>query len=350
LSSAGGSRRRVLICEDSKTYAEALRRALEHDGEIEVVGVFPTAEEAIAALPELRPDLVTMDLELPGMSGLEAVEQIMGVNPVPILVLSAHVGPRSDRAAASLAAGALDAVHKESLDLRDPAGPSAAALRRRVRVLSGVRVIRHPRAVLAPHLRHATRTERTTSVIGICASTGGPHALATIFEALPDSFRIPILVVQHITAGFTEGFVRWLSESIPLPVRTAEDGAKLAPGIRVAPESADLLLNGSGRLAFDRSTQPTIYRPSADALLTSLAENAGRSAVAIVLTGMGRDGAAGFQAVRAAGGLTIAQDEETSTVFGMPKAALEGGAELVLPLEDIAEHLLRLRPPPDRDG
>src|SRR5262249_38057938 len=132
---AEGAQRRVLICEDSSTYAEALRRALEYDGDIEVVGVFGTAEGAIDAIPELRPHLVTMDIELPGMSGLEAVEQIMGARPVPILVLSAHVGPRSNSAAAALAAGALDAVHKDGLDLRDPGGPEAAALRRRVKVL-----------------------------------------------------------------------------------------------------------------------------------------------------------------------------------------------------------------------
>jgi len=342
-SAAGSGRRRVLICEDSRTYAEALRRALGHEGQIEVVGVFPTAEEALAALPRLRPDLVTMDLELPGMSGLEAVEQIMGANPVPILVLSAHVGPRSASAAAALAAGALDAVHKEALDLRDPGGPAAAALRRRVKILCGVRVIRHPRARLAAEIHHSDRTERAASVIGICASTGGPHALATILQSLPEAFAIPILVVQHITQGFTEGLVRWLADSIPLAVRMGQHGVTPAPGVWVAPEGSDLLLEPSGRLALDRSTEPALPRPSADALLKSLAASVGRNAVAVVLTGMGRDGGAGVEAVRAAGGLTIAQDEETSTVFGMPKAALEGGAELILPLPDIAAHLLRLR-------
>jgi len=346
LTPAGSARRHVLICEDSRTYAEALKRALEHEDEIEVVGVFATAEDAIAALPTLRPHLVTMDLELPGMSGLEAVEQIMGLDPVPILVLSAHVGPRSDSAAAALAAGALDAVHKEALDLRNPAGEAAASLRRRVKILSGVRVIRHPRARLAAHLRHGPQAERAGSVIGICASTGGPHALATILRALPETFAIPILVVQHITAGFTEGLVRWLAETIPLPVRMAEDGVEPTSGVWVAPEAADLLLDGTGRIALDRSPEPALHRPSADALLTSLAESAGRNAVAVVLTGMGRDGGAGVEAVRAAGGLTIAQDEETSTVFGMPKAALESGAELVLPLQQIARHLQLLRPFP----
>jgi two-component system, chemotaxis family, protein-glutamate methylesterase/glutaminase len=340
--------RRVLICEDSRTYAEALRRALEHGGELEVVGVFSTAEEAIAAVPQLKPDLVTMDLELPGMSGLAAVEQIMGTSPAPILVLSAYVGARSESAAAALAAGALDAVHKEGLDLRDPAGADAAALRRRVKILSGVRVIRHPRARLAEHFTDATVADRAASVIGICASTGGPHALAAILGALPATFRIPILVVQHISAGFTEGLVRWLDDAIPLPVRTAERGVKPDAGVWVAPEDADLLLDPAGKMTLDDSKEPALHRPSADALLTSLASSAGRNAVAVVLTGMGRDGAVGVGAIHAAGGLTIAQDEETSTVFGMPKAALEGGVDLVLPLDQIAGHLLRLRPARER--
>jgi two-component system, chemotaxis family, protein-glutamate methylesterase/glutaminase len=344
LTSTGPGRRRVLICEDSRTYAEALRRALEHAGEIEVVGVFPTAEEAIAALPQLRPHLVTMDLELPGMSGLEAVERIMGMTPVPMLVLSAHVGPRSGSAAAALAAGALDALHKEALDLRQPDGESAAALRRRVKILCGVRVIRHPRARLAAHLHDGVRQTRAASVIGICASTGGPHALATILQALPATFAIPIMVVQHITPGFTEGLVRWLADSIPLPVRMAEHGVKLEPGVWIAPEEVDLVLERSDRLALAHSDGPALHRPSADALLTSLAESAERNAVAVVLTGMGRDGGVGVQAVRAAGGLTIAQDEQTSTVFGMPKAAFESGAELVLPLHEIAGQLMQLLP------
>lgn len=344
MSTEEGARRQVLVCEDSPTYAEALRRALEFGGDIEVVGVCATAEEAIAALPRTKPQLVTMDLELPGMSGLEAVERIMGSSPVPILVLSAHVGPRSENAAAALAAGALDAVHKEALDLREPGSESAAALRRRVKILCGVRVIRHPRARLAAHLHQAPAVTRSASVIGICASTGGPHALATILQALPASFAIPILIVQHITPGFTEGLVRWLEESIPLSVRMAEQGADLAPGVWIAPEAADLVLDKAGRLALDSSGEPALHRPSADALLKSLAATAGRNAVGVVLTGMGRDGGAGVEAIRAAGGLTIAQDEQTSTVFGMPKAALEGGADLVLPLPDIAGQLLQLLP------
>jgi len=342
LSEPKDGRRHVLVCEDSRTYAEGLRRALEQGGDIEVVGVFERAEDAIAAIPQLHPDLVTMDIELPGISGLQAVEQIMGSHPVPILVLSAHVGSRSENAAAALAAGALDAVHKQALDLTEPEGSSGAALRHRVKILSRVRVIRHPRARLAAHLPAAEGT-RTAAAIGICASTGGPHALSTVLQSLPGSFPVPILVVQHITSGFTEGLVRWLASAVELPIRSAENRVRLAPGVWVAPEGAHLVLRPSGRLELERKSDPSPHRPSADVLLRSLAHSAGRHSVAVVLTGMGRDGGEGIEAVRAAGGLTIAQDEQTSTVFGMPRVAVEKGAELVLPLDRIADELARLR-------
>jgi two-component system chemotaxis response regulator CheB len=339
------ARTRVLICEDSRTYAAALARTLEHDGEIEVVGVRTTAEAAIADLAQLAPDLITMDIALPGISGLEAVEQIMSARPTPILVLSARVGGGSDAAAAALAAGALEAIGKDDLPLRDPAGPGAAAFRRRVLLLSRARVIRHPRARLAvrpPVTAPAGRPVSPGAAVGICASTGGPQALAALLAGIPAAYPTPILVVQHITAGFTAGLVKWLAAALPLPVRLAEHGDRLEPGVTVAPDGADLILRPDGTLALDSTTAAGLHRPSADVLLRSLAGALGASAVAVVLTGMGRDGADGLAAVRQAGGLTIAQDEATSAVYGMPKEAAKRGAELILPLEEIAGTLTAL--------
>jgi two-component system, chemotaxis family, protein-glutamate methylesterase/glutaminase len=178
---------RMVICEDSLTYATALRRLLEHDGDITVVGVCATAEEAIAALPRLDPHLVTMDIELPGMNGLQAVEEIMGSRPLPILVISSRAGRGSDATAAALAAGALDALAKDDLDLREPAGTAAVALRQRVKLLSRARVIRHPRASLRA-MPAIGGTPRRAAVIGICASTGGPQVLARLLEALPGDY------------------------------------------------------------------------------------------------------------------------------------------------------------------
>ena len=333
---------RVVICEDSRTYAAALRRTLEHGGEIDVVGSFTTAEAAIAALPKLRPDLVTMDLELPGMGGLEAVEEIMSAGPLPILVLSSHVGTKTQNAAAALAAGALDAIAKDDLDLLNATGAAASALRRRVGLLSRARVIRHPRARLNAR-KPRTLDTRTIAAIGICTSTGGPPALATLLGGLPRSYRIPILIVQHISAGFTEGLAKWLDGAVPLPVALAVAGARLGPGIWIAPEGAHLVVRGS-RLVLDTTTPAGHHRPSGDQLLLSLAKSFKSHAAAVVLTGMGKDGAAGAHAVRAAGGFVIAQDEATSAVYGMPKIVAEAGADQVLPLQEIAPRLRGFSP------
>jgi two-component system chemotaxis response regulator CheB len=284
-----------------------------------------------------------MDLELPGMSGVDAIEQIMSVFPVPILVLSGHVEHRSQTALHALAAGALDAMPKADFDLGNLDSAAAQGLRRRVKVLSGVTVIRHPRAGLS-HRSAPTTSTRTASVIGICASTGGPQALAALLADIPETFAIPILVVQHISAGFVDGFARWLDTEVPLPVQLARQDVKPGPGVWIAPEGAHLILTGSGRIDLDTTTVTGLHRPSGDVLLRSLATAAGREAVAVVLTGMGRDGAEGLADVRRAGGLTIAQDEATSAIFGMPQAAAECGSELVLPLEGIAPRLRALRP------
>lgn len=340
---------RVLICEDSRVYAAALGRMLEYDGDIKVVEVCSTAEQAIAALPRLAPDLVTMDITLPGMDGLRAVTEIMGSWPLPILVLSGHLGASRESAAAALAAGALDALAKDDLDLRDPAGVAGAAFRRRVKVLSRAHVIRHLEGRLsAGPVAHDL--SRRTSAIGVCASTGGPQVLARLLDTLPSDYPIPVLIVQHIAAGFAAGLARWLDQSVRVPVGLASDGTRAGPGVWLAPDGAHLKLAPTGDLSLDRRTVAGRHRPSGDVLLTSIAAVAGSTGVAVVLSGMGADGAAGAAAVRDRGGLAIAQDERSSAVYGMPAAAIELGAEMLSPAE-IAACLLRLRhaPMPRRD-
>src|SRR6266702_1840201 len=279
---------RVLVCEDSRVYAVGLSRMLEHDGDITVTEVCSTASEAIAALPRVKPDLMTIDLELPGMDGLKAIAEIMSSRPMPILVLSSHVEAGSEKTAAALAAGALDAIAKNDLDLRDPASPAGAAFRRRVRVLSRARVIRHLRPA---HKAGAgpSYNARRASVIGICVSTGGPQVLARLLAALPADYPIPILIVQHIGAGFTEGLAHWLDQTLRLPVASARAGLRARPGTWIAPEGAHLKLATNGQLSLDRRTIVGHHRPSGDARLVSIATVAGRTGVAVVLTGMGAD-------------------------------------------------------------
>jgi two-component system chemotaxis response regulator CheB len=335
---------RVLICEDSRTYAAALGRVLEYDGDIAIEGVCATAEEAVSALPRVRPDLLTMDVGLPGMGGIEAISEIMSTHPVPILVLSVHVSHGNELAAAARAAGALEVIAKDDLDVLNPAGEAAGALRQRVRILGRARVIRHLRAGLGgvPGAAGGHGKARRVSVIGMCASVGGPHALRDVLGRLPADYPIPILVVQHIAAGFTDGLAQWLDSAIPSPVALAVHGAPATPGVWVAPEGAHLRLSAPGMLILDSDTSAGQHRPSADVLLRSIAEAAGRAGVAVVLSGMGKDGAAGAAAVRRAGGLAMAQDERSSAVFGMPKSAIDLGVTIVLSPEGIAACLLGL--------
>lgn len=332
----------VLICEDSGIYAAALRRTLEYDGDINVISVCGSAEEMVAAIHRLKPDLITMDIELPGMDGLAAVELIMGTRPMPIIVLSSHVGGGSQKAAAALAAGALDAVAKDDLDLASPASMAGAAFRQRIRVISHANVFRHPRPRVAT-VAAAPAQPRMASAVGICSSAGGPPVLAQVLGGMPAGYQVPIFVVQHISAGFTESLARWLDQKSALSVRVAEDGQLAGPGVWIAPEGGHLVLHASGRVSVDRTTIVGHHRPSGDVMLSSIATAAGRRGVAVVLTGMGNDGAAGTAAVRAAGGLAITQDEASSAIYGMPKAAFDRGVDLVLPPDQIIKCLAALR-------
>jgi two-component system, chemotaxis family, protein-glutamate methylesterase/glutaminase len=332
---------RMMICEGSSAYACALQRLLEHDGDIRVAAILRTAEETLAALPRIRPGLVTMDFELPGMDGLAAIEEIMSDRPVPILVISARVGQPDRRAAAALAAGAIDVIGKDQIDLGDPRGAAAVAFRQRIKVLSQAHVIHHPRARLrgTPVPR---RSGREASVIGICGSTGAPYVLAHLLGGLAADYPVPILVVQHISAGFTEGLVRWLDQTVRLPVRLAADGVVPGPGAWVAPQGVQLERAATGRLSLRRDVT-ALHHPSGDVLFGSIAATAADKGVAIVLSGMGSDGARGAAAVRQAGGLAIAQDRQSSAIYGMPAAAIDRGIELVLSPDDIIACLTGLR-------
>jgi two-component system, chemotaxis family, protein-glutamate methylesterase/glutaminase len=333
----------VLICEDSRAYAAMLRRMLEHDGDLEVVAVCKTAEDAISALPRLAPDLVTMDIQLSGMDGLTAIADIMSSRPLPILVISAHIGALGGTGRAEvLAAGALDWIAKDDLDLRHPESVAARALRRRIKMLSRAPVIRRPRAPAG----YRPTQGRHASVIGVCASIGGPQVLATLLDELPDDYPIPVVVVQHLVAGFSGGLARWLDQTVPLRVMVAGDYERVARGVWIAPDGAHLTVAATGHLRLSDDPASAPHRPSGDVLLQSIASSAGRNGVAVVLSGMGRDGAVGAAAVRDAGGLAIAQDQASSAIYGMPKAAADLGVDFVLPPEAIGRYLLELNQAP----
>jgi two-component system chemotaxis response regulator CheB len=336
---------RVVICDHSLVWGRALRRFIEQDPELKVTGTFGSAEEMLPELERISPDLITMELELPGMDGAAATRRIMSEHPVPILIVSAQANGDSDLAAQALAAGALETVSKSRLTLGRPRDVWANAARGRIKRLASLQLKAHARGGrprTAQH--HPAGLDRPVSVVGIGTSTGGPPALLSVLTALTADFPVPVLVVQHIAPGFGEGLVDWIGRQVDLPVGFAETGAAAGPGIWFAPGGSHLRLEPPNRFALDSVTTRGAHRPSLDVLFESLAAHAGPAAVGVVLTGMGRDGAAGVKAIRAAGGVVVAQDEESSAVFGMPRAAIEAGADFVLPLGDVGPTLRDLRP------
>jgi two-component system chemotaxis response regulator CheB len=278
------------------------------------------------------------------MDGLEAVERIMASRPTPILLMTADPTRHSERGVfEAMTRGALDLVPKTILS----SGPEGRAwLRERVRLLASVPVVYRPRPS-RPAARRVTLVPAAKSGsggIGLVASTGGPPVLGQILAALPREFPLAILLVQHLAPGFAGHLASWLASSSRLPVRIAVRGETIGPGIAyLAPDGAHLIAEAGGRLGVDPHTPPIDgHRPSGSRLLSSMARLWGASAVGVVLTGMGSDGVAGLDDIRRAGGVTIAQDQASSAVYGMPKAARDrGAAREVMPASDIAERLCR---------
>jgi two-component system chemotaxis response regulator CheB len=325
---------RLVLVEDSATQRAALVRVLEAEGDISVVAEAADADAAVDEVARLRPQVVTMDLDLPRGGGQGAITRIMAETPTPILVLSGVIDTAgAPPAVAALAAGAVDALPKP----RAWTDETARALRRQVRMVASVPVVGRRRRAAAPARRPGGGNGMP--VVGIAASTGGPAALMAVLRSVP-LLPAPILVVQHIHPSFVAGFATWLDDAIALPVSLAVDGELAQPGrVYVAPGETHLRLESRRRLALDPEPR-TVHCPSADELLHSIAREAGALSVGAVLTGMGGDGAAGLLAIRQAGGRTFAQDAETSTVFGMPRAAERLGAvQRLLPPERLATAL-----------
>jgi len=330
---------RVLVVGEEPTQRSRLVDALGADADIVVVGQPHNAAEAIEQSSQLGPDVVILDLHLRGKESQHTIEQIMARNPTPILVLSAPIDDRqSPSAVQALVAGALQVLPQP---IRWTA-ELGAELRRTVRLISTVHVIRHPRGGLpvSPQRPGPPRSGRLP-VVAIAASTGGPSALATILAGLA-GLDAPVLVVQHLHADFVAGLVEWMSRVAALPVETAEAHQAARPGrIYFAPGGTHLRLSASHKLELG-TTPVSAHRPSADELFLSVADSVGSGGIGVLLTGMGEDGARGLLAMRQQGGVTFAQDEASSAVFGMPKAAERLGAVTeMLPLTKLAAAIQR---------
>lgn len=347
----------MLVVDDSITVRARLVEAISADPCLMVVGEAADGRAGIELCRALRPDVITMDIAMPVMTGLRATEHIMAHCPTPILIVSAAESPAETAGSfAALSAGAVDVLDKPTGDEAPEAW--AARLRASVRMAARIRVIRHvrPRLSRDPCIDEAPPDAKLdlagpVQLAAIGGSAGAPAAVARILHDLPPGFSTPILLVIHISPRFSSSLSLWLDSQSALPVRVAEDGASLPErGVLTAPADRHILIE-RGRLRLSAGPERHSCRPSVDVLFDSVAREIGRGSLGCLLTGMGRDGAEGLRAIRDAGGVTIAQDEATSKIYGMPREAARcGAAAHVLPLDDIARALLEAAGAPRGSG
>jgi two-component system chemotaxis response regulator CheB len=338
---------RVLVADDSPTVRLMICRMLDTDPTIRIVGIAGNGREAIDQVALLKPDLVTMDVNMPVMDGLTAIEQIMAYNPVPILVVSSVIDRENTaNAARALGAGAIDVMPKPAPQSLEEFNGIAADLQAKVKLLSKVRVITHPRARLQEQLfvTPAPRPQSGQQLVAIASSTGGPQALECILTSLPGDLAAGVVIVQHIAEGFTDGLVEWLAGKSRLKVRKGADGEEVRRGdVVIAPDCIHMIVEPGNRIRLVDRLVPSPHKPSADVLLESVASACGADAIGVILTGMGRDGARGMKAIHDRGGHTIAQDATTSVIFSMAKEAIQmGGVEKIAPLQEISRVIVEM--------
>jgi len=334
---------RVLVVDDSPLVRDLIAEILASDSGIEIIGSAADGMEAVSKTAMLKPDLITMDIEMPVMDGLAAIERIMRENPTPILVVTALGGVRT--AFAAVSKGALDVVEKPDISIGGGQG-----LIKKVRVLASVDIAAHlaarsGRREVGPGQPTAARTSIAKGgIVAIASSTGGPQALLSILSRLPVDFPAPIVVAQHIADGFTQGMADWLGGNCPFRVCVARNGDRLLTGaVHINPAEFSMRVTVQGVVILSERTGREKYHPSCDTLLRSVADAYREQAVGLILSGMGDDGVVGMGAIRTAGGATLAQDAGSSVVYGMNRLAVERGhVGRVLALDEISSELGRL--------
>lgn len=339
---------KVLVVEDSLTAQKILVKILSADSEIEVVAIASSGEEALEKLQHISPDLITMDIHMPGMDGLEVTRKIMETKPVPIVVVSASCLVEDiERAFQLIEAGALTAIAKPIAIGSGDFEATAWRLVQTVKDMAAVKVIKRWPKKLKEKEKASEIADnpipeiKPYDVIAIGASTGGPQAIETILKKLPSNYPASILMVQHIAPGFLGGMVEWLDNILALHVKVAQDGELLKPGtVYLSPEGKHLGLGKESRIVLSSAEPLGGHRPAVAFLFQTLAQNYS-DCLAILLTGMGKDGAAELLELKRRGATTIAQDKESSVIHGMPGAAIALGAHChILNLESIASLLL----------
>lgn len=349
----GADRIRVLIVDDSAMVRKVLTLGLSADPAIEVVATASNADIAWKMIQLHRPDVVTLDVEMPGTDGLTFLRTFLPKMRVPTVMISSHTQEGAEVTMRALEAGAVDVLSKPSLGLADGLPSIMPEVSARVRAAASARVVIGRRLPRPPRVLSSGMSGARTGLIVIGSSTGGVQALTRILPQFPKDGP-PILIVQHMPEGFTGPFASRLDALCAMSVREARDGDAVEPGtVLVAPggkEHMSIIRHGRGyRIALQAGDPVCFSRPSVDVLFNSVARLAARGCAAALLTGMGRDGAQGLLAILRAGGRTVAQDEATSVVYGMPMAAAEiGAAEAILPLDDIPARLLQMLPAPSQ--
>lgn len=354
MTQTAAARVRVMLVEDSRVVRALLAHIVGRDPRLELVAAVASGEEAITAIETARPDVISMDIRLPGIDGLETTRRIMALRPTPIVVIADAVEDSSLRISMNaLRAGALSVVEKPVATTHAGYETVATEICTQLRIMAAVPVIRRRSIGAEWALRPAdaaTRTDwgvrpqETSSILAVAASTGGPPALARVIGGLPETFPLPILLVQHMGPAFMEGFAAWLNGVVGLAVGLAQDGERPEAGrVYVAPGDRHLELGAGGCLRVSDAAPVGGQRPAATILFDSVARQAGARGIGVLLTGMGEDGAAGLLAMRKAGAETIAEHESTAVVFGMPAAAIRlSAASSILPLDRVAPHLALL--------
>lgn len=347
---------KVLIVDDSALIRSLLREILEQQPDIEVVGTAANPLIARDMIKQLNPDVLTLDVEMPHMDGLEFLGRLMRLRPMPVIMFSTLTDKGSETTLRALELGAVDFAPKPRTDVVEGIREYAEEIVEKIRVAATARVRRPPPTAMPPFTEKysadvilpagAAVNRSTQSLIAIGASTGGTEAIRAVLEQLPADVP-PIVITQHMPANFTRSFAERLDRLCRMHVHEAAHGQKILPGnAYVAPGSAHLLVHSQGgHYIAELNEGPPVnrHRPAVDVMFRSVANCAGRHAVGILLTGMGKDGAVGLLEMRQAGAHTIAQDEASSVVYGMPQeAALIGAAEEIVSLTDIAGRALQL--------
>ncbi len=340
---------RVLIVDDSRSVQDLLAFILDFDPQIEVIGTADNGKLALKFLEKNRPDVITMDMDMPEMDGLEATRIIMETNPIPIIVVTASWSPSDIRKTYSaIDMGAVDIMSKPKGIGHPDHNRMAIGLVRTVKAMSEVKLVKrwarndHTRE---KQVQEVIKQEKTDiKMVAIGASAGGPPVIQRIFSRLPKDLPVPILLVQHISKGFLDGFINWLIISTGQRIHVATNHEKAEPGhFYVPPDDFNLGISSNGIIELTDNSPGYEYCPSVSHLFKCTAENFGANAMGILLTGMGKDGANELKLMRDCGAITIAQDERSSAIYGMPGEAYKlGGARYVLPPDEIAETIVRL--------